>query len=83
MPSNQTKQKWNAVHYTQVKVSVKPEVAKAFKEACVVNGVSQAAVLSDFMIKYANLPSTPASSAKDTFDSRKKRRAALKNLPHH
>jgi hypothetical protein len=37
----------------QVKVSVKPEVAAAFKTACMKNNVSMASILSDFMSQYA------------------------------
>jgi hypothetical protein len=47
--SNETKARWNAAHYTQVKVSVKPEVAEAFKNRCRADGVSMAAELSRFM----------------------------------
>jgi hypothetical protein len=47
--SNKSKQRYNDSHYSQVKISVKPEVASAFKEACAVSNVSIAGVLSQFM----------------------------------
>jgi len=52
-PSNASKDRWNATHYSQVKVSVKPEIAATFKEACSSAGVSLASVLSKFMIDYS------------------------------
>jgi hypothetical protein len=51
--SNESKQLWNAAHYTQVKVSVDKETATAFKAACEAAGASMAGVLSGFMREYA------------------------------
>lgn len=51
--SNKAKQDWNASHYKQVKVSVKPETAGAFKAACVKRGVSMAGELQRYMQRYA------------------------------
>jgi hypothetical protein len=36
--SNAVKQRYNATHYTQVKASVKPEIAAGFKAACALSG---------------------------------------------
>ena len=47
--SNESKQRWNQNHYTQVKVSVPHEIAAAFKEKCAAAGVSMASELSNFM----------------------------------
>jgi hypothetical protein len=52
-PSNAVKQRWNASHYTQIKVSVNPETAQAFKAACRTAGVSVAGVLERYMRRYA------------------------------
>jgi len=52
--SNAAKQKWNSDNYAQIKVSVNPAVAEAFKNACSENGVSMAHTLSSFMAEYAN-----------------------------
>jgi hypothetical protein len=68
--SNAAKQKWNAENYTQIKVSVNPDVANAFKNACAQNGVSMASVLGVFMSDYANNTGNPASEeAGDKFHS--------------
>jgi len=40
---------------TQVKVSVAPQTATAFEEACAASNVSMAAELSRFMAVYANV----------------------------
>jgi hypothetical protein len=47
--SNAAKDRWNAAHYTQIKVSVPPEIAAAFKAACAADGVSMACDLSAYM----------------------------------
>jgi len=76
--ATQTKQRWNDKNYTQVKVSVKPDIASAFKEACTATNVSMASELSKFMAEYSNF----AASSKASFDlsTRQKRRTALKAL---
>jgi len=51
--SNAAKQKWNSAHYSQVKASVKPETAAAFKAACAATGDTMAGVLSRLMLEYA------------------------------
>jgi hypothetical protein len=58
----------------QVKVSVKTEVAAAFKAACAVNDISMAFVLSDFMRQYANLTAGKKGYAAD-LSTRRQRRA--------
>lgn len=52
--SSVAKQQWNSAHYTQLKISVKPEIASAFKAACAVSGASMASELSAFMEQFAN-----------------------------
>jgi len=47
--SNEAKQRWNGAHYTQVKVSIKKEIATEFKAKCQRNGVSMASEISRFM----------------------------------
>jgi hypothetical protein len=54
--SNKTKDKWNAANYTQIKVSVNPEIAAAFKAACEADNVSMASELSGFMAGRAAMP---------------------------
>jgi len=71
--ANRAKARWNATNYTQVKVSVNPGIAAAFKTACAAGGVSMAGVLSQFMLEYG-------AAAKDTvpgnLSTRRKRRKA-------
>jgi len=51
--SNAAKQKWNSKNYQQVKISIKPETAAAFKAACIAAGTSMASAMSALMLKYA------------------------------
>jgi len=51
--SNEVKQRYNEAHYVQLKVSVSPQIAAAFKEKCNENGVSMAGVLSQYMAIYS------------------------------
>jgi len=66
------------MHYAQVKVSVKPEIAAAFKAACAEQGVSQAQVLSAFMADFSKKPKTEPPTTR--LDSRKRRRAAVQRI---
>jgi hypothetical protein len=76
MPSNKAKQSWNKAHYTQVKVSVTPDIAAAFKAACAKRGKSQASVLSKFMADYSKAGLKKSESV-DKLDTRKRRRVAI------
>jgi len=67
--SNQAKQQWNNTHYTQVKVSVQPEIATEFKRKCQTKGVSMASEISRFMSRENKKP--------DICSTRKRRRKAL------
>jgi len=72
--SNSAKSRWNASHYTQVKIAVSPDVADAFKAACAAAGVSMASVLSQFMAEYGAVPITKKPSTKTAPMSSTKRR---------
>jgi hypothetical protein len=65
-----------AGYYTQVKISVAPELAAAFKNVCHANDVSITGELSRFMAKRAGLPSAPASP----LGTRRQRRRELAKL---
>lgn len=69
--SNESKQRFNNKHYTQVKVSVPPEIAAAFKAKCSSAGVSMAGELSSFMS--CHHPKKPEPDVA----TRQKRRKAL------
>ena len=63
--SGSPKDRWNASHYVQVKISAKPEIAAAFKAACSAADVSLASVLSEFMIEYSQNSNTGVQGNKD------------------
>lgn len=73
--SNQVKQRWNEGHYVQVKVSVKPELAVAFKAKCQAEGVSMASEFSRFMSGQVISPQKP-----DPYATRQRRRKLLSSL---
>jgi hypothetical protein len=79
MPSNDAKQRWNAAHYAQVKISVNKDIAVSFKAACAANGKSQASVLEKFMAEYSKLP-PKKTEMPDMLETRKKRRTAVKTI---
>ena len=60
--------------YTQVKVSVAPEIAAEFKARCVSAGVSMAGELSSFMSLHKCTPKKPSTK------TRQLRRKVLKSL---
>jgi hypothetical protein len=62
--------------YTQVRVSVAPELATAFKDACNAGGVSMTGELSRFMAKRTGLPTAP----KESLGTRRQRRNELKKI---
>jgi len=70
--SNQSKQRWNHEHYTQIKVSVQPEIAENFKKKCQIKGVSMASEITKFMSK--------ENKKTDICSTRQKRRKALISL---
>ena len=64
--------------YTQIKVSVDPGIAYAFREACVASNVSMATVLAEFMAGYSKCPAKP--KAMPDYSTRRRRRAAVKGV---
>jgi hypothetical protein len=74
--SNQAKTRWNANHYVQVKISVAPDVAAAFKAACAASNVSMAEKLSQLMIGYGDT----ITKRKPEYTTRRQRRASLKTI---
>lgn len=73
---NQAKTRWNANHYTQVKISVAPEVASAFKAACAASNVSIAGQLSQLMADYSGT----AAKRKPEYATKRQRRTAIKAI---
>jgi hypothetical protein len=76
--ATQAKKRWNERHYTQIKVSVDPDVAVAFKTACASSNISMAAVLTGFMTEYSNA-AEKHKSAPD-YSTRRVRRAAMTRI---
>jgi len=69
----------NATNYTQIKVSVTPEIAAAFKAACKADKVSMAGVLSEFMANRADARAE-GRAARNPLASRGGRRLLLDGL---
>lgn len=81
--SSAVKNRWNAAHYVQIKIAVKPEIAVAFKEACKKGNVSVTGVLSDYMTAYIGKPvdsDRPDRCKKDLLATRPGRRKLLNSL---
>jgi len=78
--ANRAKTKWNAEHYTQIKVSVDPVIAAAFKTACEKAGRSMAGVLSQLMAEYSTAAKESRPAAVDTVSTRRKRRNSVNSL---
>ena len=78
--ANTAKTKWNTVNYTQVKVSVDPEIASAFKSACAANGTSMARELSRFMFEYGKVTTKRKAVVTDDMSTRRKRRRVVAEI---
>lgn len=76
--ATQSKQRWNASHYTQVKISVNPDIASDFKSACATTNASMASVLSKFMTEYSK--AVIENKFPSDLSTRRKRRTAIKTL---
>ena len=79
-PTNRAKARFNAKTYTQVKVSVRPGTAAAFKEKCRENCVSMAGVLSRFMEEYSGTALECGAATAEDASTRKKRRKMIDDV---
>lgn len=75
LTSNETKQRWNSEHYVQLKVSVKPDLAAAFKAKCLADGVSMTSEISRFISGQAH-----STQQTDIYATRQRRRKSLASL---
>ncbi len=75
--AQEAKRRWNAAHYTQVKVSVKPQLAEAFKAKCALDGVSMAGEISRFMLTQT-AGQAESKTRTNPYATRPKRRGAVK-----
>jgi hypothetical protein len=76
--ATQAKKRWNDRHYTQLKVSVDPDVAFAFKSVRAASNVSMAAVLAQFMAEYGN--AAKKRKPEPDYSTRRVRRAAMTRI---
>jgi len=60
---------------TQIKVTVEPAIAAAFKSCCIDNGVSMASILSDYMRKYSGM--TQSNTSSGSLSTRRQRRTEI------
>ena len=67
-----------AAKHTQIKASVDPDIASAFKQACAASNESMAAVLARFMADYSKSPAKPKNTP--DYSTRRRRRAAIKGF---
>jgi hypothetical protein len=77
--SNEAKQRWNDRHYTQLKVSVSPELAAAFKAKCIGEGVSMASEITRFMTAKTS-GGRPLAPSSLPYETRQKRRKAISKM---
>jgi hypothetical protein len=81
--ANKAKTKWNAEHYSQIKISVAPELAAAFQSACASAGVSMTAALSKYMAEFSALTVKVQKCRPPVgviVSTKEKRRKLLKNM---
>jgi len=77
--SNAAKDRWRKANYTQVNISVKPEIAAAFKTACEADNVSIAGEITKFMETRCGFH-TLRKPPKDLLASRSGRRKLMRIL---
>jgi len=78
--ASRAKTKWNASHYKQLKFSVSPEIAAAFKTSCENAGVSMAGEISRFMAEYSAVTITRKMEPVETLSTRRKRRKVVAEM---
>ena len=75
------KERWLEKNYASIKVSVRQNIALAFKETCRERRQSQASVLKDAMINYVDAEIPPQENkTKKTSDKNDSRRKRKKNI---
>jgi hypothetical protein len=68
------KDRWNAAHYRQLKISAPPDVVESFKSACAANDDSMASAIVRFMREYSDLASKTKSPRPGPTATRRLRR---------
>jgi len=78
--ANRAKTTWNAAHYKQLKFSVSPEIAAAFKATCKNAGVSMAGEISQFMAEYSAVTVTRKAEPVEVLSTRRMRRKVVTEM---
>ena len=78
--SNEAKYRWNQAHYTQLKLSLNPEIAAAFKQSCLAKEVSMASEITRFMTENSAGADSSKSSQSVAVATRLQRRKAVKHI---
>ena len=72
------KQRWNKIHYAEIKASLKKDLVEQFKAKCKENDVSIASVLAMLMSEYCAKTIRPSERKKTLpYDTRRKRRKMI------
>jgi hypothetical protein len=77
--ATKSKLRWNSAHYTQVKAYVAPDIASAFKAACLASGSSMSSELAIFMTNYCQMQQKH-TRATDFLSTKAKRHRAHEEL---
>jgi hypothetical protein len=75
--SSAAKNKWCSANYTQIKISVKPELATAFKATCKSGSITVTGDLSRYMVERCSMAANQKRPAKDQLATRGGRRKLL------
>ena len=76
--ATQTSSQTGNIRYKQLKISVDPAIAIAFKKVCTASNTSMAAKLTQFMADFSN--TTVVRKPLPDYSTRKRRRAALQAI---
>jgi len=79
--ATRSKQRWNSANYTQIKAYIAPDIASAFKSACLAAGSSMNSQLAKFMVNYCQMqPNQKPARVTELFHTKAKRRKAHDKL---
>jgi hypothetical protein len=82
--STAAKQRWNKLHYSEIKASLKKDLVEHFKAKCKENEVSIASVLAALMTDYCGQsPQKKEPKEIDPYATRPKRRKAITVIAGH
>jgi hypothetical protein len=82
--STAAKQRWNRLHYSEIKASLKKELVEHFKAKCKEEGVSIASVLAAMMTDYRGRKKKKKEHNEvDPYATRPKRRKAVSVIASH